>query len=151
MKVLLMCFCATLILGCATAREKRQLNDQLAHENKVQDGKSLGQSVHDVIVSSQSLDPKQKSQLTDLLSRIRLKQKELLENSFRLRSLMIKEILAQKVNPRKVKLLKKEIKKNEEQRLSSTFSAIDEISRIVEKDPDTATFLQHMMYYEPIR
>lgn len=134
------------LASCSSRKiEQAKIDDKVSKETSVTDGKSLGASVNETIQSSASLTEQQKAELEKLFNETKLKNSALMEESFKLRAVLIKELLSGDVNPKQVKLLKKDIKKNESERLKSTLSAIDKISLIVSKDPDNSKFIDHMM------
>lgn len=134
------------LASCSSRKiEQAKIDEKISNETSVTDGKSLGASVNDVIQSSATLNEKQKADLEKLFNEIKVKNSALMEESFKLRSVLIKELLSGDVNAKQVKLLKKDIKKNESERLKSTLTAIDKISIIVSKDPDNSKFIDHMM------
>lgn len=134
------------LASCSSRKiEQAKIDDKVSKETSVTDGKSLGASVNETIQSSASLTEQQKAELEKLFNETKLKNSALMEESFKLRAVLIKELLSGDVNAKQVKLLKKDIKKNESERLKSTLSAIDKISLIVSKDPDNTKFIDHMM------
>lgn len=134
------------LASCSTRKmEQAKIDAKVSKETSVTDGKSLGASVNETIQSSASLTEQQKAELEKLFNETKLKNSALMEESFKLRAVLIKELLSGDVNAKQVKLLKKDIKKNESERLKSTLSAIDKISLIVSKDPDNSKFIDHMM------
>lgn len=134
------------LASCSSRKiEQAKIDDKVSKETSVTDGKSLGASVNETIQSSTSLTEQQKAELEKLFNETKLKNSALMEESFKLRAVLIKELLSGDVNAKQVKLLKKDIKKNESERLKSTLSAIDKISLIVSKDPDNTKFIDHMM------
>lgn len=134
------------LASCSSRKiEQAKIDDKVSKETSVTDGKSLGASVNETIQSSASLTEQQKAELEKLFNETKLKNSALMEESFKLRAVLIKELLSGDVNAKQVKLLKKDIKKNESERLKSTLSAIDKISLIVSKDPDNSKFIDHMM------
>jgi hypothetical protein len=59
---------------------------------------------------------------------------------------LIKELLSGKMNPKKVAVIKKDIKKVEAARLKNTFDTAERISKIVAKNPEHASeFAEHLM------
>ncbi len=141
------------LASCSSRKiEQAKIDEKISNETSVTDGKSLGATVNEVIQSSATLNEKQKAELEKLFNETKAKNSALMEESYKLRSVLIKELLSADVNAKQVKLLKKDIKKNESVRLKSTLTAIDKISIIVSKDPDNSKFIDHMMQMDrPLR
>lgn len=153
MKLVSLILALLFLASCSSRKiEQAKIDEKISNETSVTDGKSLGASVNDVIQSSATLNEKQKADLEKLFNEIKVKNSALMEESFKLRAVLIKELLSGDVNAKQVKLLKKDIKKNESERLKSTLTAIDKISLIVSKDPDNSKFIDHMMQMDrPLR
>lgn len=152
MKTIPLLLLSILLVSCSTRKhDQLVIQDKVSKESSVSDGKTLGASVQQAIQNSKTLDEKQKTELEALFAQTKVKNKALLEESFKLRSVLIKELLAENVNAKQVKMLKKNIKKSESERLKTTLSAIDQISRIVRKDPDGEMLADHLMYMDSRR
>lgn len=146
---LLLCL---VLMSCSTTKiEQSKIDSKVANESSVTDGKTLGQSVHDTINASKTLDDKQKGELNTLFIETRETMKGLNEKSFKLKSVLVKELLSGSENRKQIKLLKKDIKKVESERLKSTFAAFDKISKIVRKDADAQVYTDHLMNMDRLR
>lgn len=135
--------------GCAS-REKAQtkIEKKITLETGVTDGRSLGRGVREMIHDLSNLDSHQKKELELILDRTAAKGQALSEKSFKLKSVLIKELLSGKVESSEVGLLKRDIRQVEKQRLKLTFETIGEISRVVEGDPDAQALLQRVFDME---
>lgn len=143
---------SVMLVSCASKQEnQKNIEAKVANEN-VTSGAELNTSLHKIISESNTLSEKQKKDLTKIVEDTRTQNQQLQEESLKLRLVLIKELISTKVNPAEVKLIKKDIKKAEAKRLKNMFAAIDQISRIVAKDPGRDDFVDHMMVIDrPIR
>lgn len=138
-----------LLVSCSSVKtEEKKVDDKLAAESTVYDGKSMGDSIREAIRTSATLDEKQKEKIESILAETKLKNKAMLEKSFKLRSVLIKELLSGQVNQKQLKLLKKQIRKTESLRLKTSLTAIDQISSIVKKDPKAEMYVNELMFYD---
>lgn len=137
-----------ILTSCATQQEKKQVEQKVANETTVVDGTTLSISVQETIAASKTLSPEQKEQLQSLFLATRTKARSLLEDSYKLRSVLIKELLASNVNPSEIKILKKNIKKVESERMKLTLSAADQITKIVGQNKEKEQFAEHLMLIE---
>lgn len=145
MKFLPLVLAPLLLVSCATKSDRMEVQEKVAKET-VQDGRSLGQDIDKVISDSTTLNEVQKNELNRVLGEVRGKNRALMQESFKLRAVLIKELLSQNFNQKQIKLIKKQIKKNESERLRNSLAAIDKISIIVRKDPEGQMILDHMFY-----
>ena len=149
MKTISLLLLTILFVSCSTRKQDQLLiQKKVSQETSVSDGKTLGESVNEAIHNSKTLDEKQKSELKALFDQTKNKNKALLEESFKLRAVLIKELLSEGATPKQVKMLKKNIKKTESERLKTTLLAIDQISKIVKNDPDGEMLADHLMYID---
>ena len=145
MKYLALVLAPLLLISCASKSDRMEVQEKVAQET-VQDGRSLGRNIDEVISTSKTLDQAQKDELRKVMNEVKGKNLSLMQESFKLRAVLIKEMLAQNFNQNQVRLIKKKIKKNESERLRNSLKAIDKISIIVRKDPEGHLILDHMFY-----
>lgn len=134
------------LTSCAT-QTKKEIAASTA-ESKVSDSKALGETIHDLIASSKTLSPAQKAELTAIVQANKQKAEQMTEQSFKIRSVLVTELLAGKVNNKKISLLKKDIKKIEAKKLKNTFDTVEKISHIVSGHPDKDKYVEHLIHLE---
>lgn len=145
MKYLALIFAPLLLISCASKSDRMEVQEKVANET-VQDGKTLSRNIDEIIRSSSTLNEGQKLELRKVMNEVREKNQALMQESFKLRAVLIKEMLSQNFKQSQIKLIKKKIKKNESERLRNSLAAIDRISIIVRKDPEGHLILDHMFY-----
>lgn len=128
------------LASCASRQQEAKIERKVVAETQVTDGKSLGKTLIDTVEASKTLTEKQKQDLMKIIGETKARSTTLSQESFKLRSVLIKELLAKNVDYLQVKMIKKDIKKNEVERLKTTFSAIDRITKIVGKDVDQEVY-----------
>ncbi len=145
MKVLLSMLLLLSFVGCSSRKAAKHEIEQKVQESTVKDSEGLGETIRSTIHGSSSLTDAQKKQLEDIFAANKKKAEELTERSYKLRSVLINELLSGKVDQRKVKLLKKDIRKVEGDKLHNTFTTVDKISDIVSSDKDGPKLLEHVI------
>jgi hypothetical protein len=153
MKTLSLILVALFVSSCATQKNKEiEVNDQVARTH-VSDTQTLGGTIHDLIANSKTLTEAQKKELVTILDANKKRAEQLTEKSFKFRGVMIEELLSGNMDTNKVKILKKNIKEVENEKLKNTFDAVEKISAIVSKHPENEQFTQHLINLDrrPIR
>lgn len=138
-----------LLVGCSSyQKDKKEVQDKVTESN-VSSSEALGGTIQELISNSTTLTEVQKKQLVDILSLNKQKADELSQESYRFRGVMIQELLSGNPSQKKIKIIKKDIKRIEDERLKNTFDTVEKISEIVSKDPDQKKFADHMLMMEP--
>ena len=79
MKTISLLLLTILFVSCSTRKQDQLLiQKKVSQETSVSDGKTLGESVHQAIQNSKTLDEKQKSELQALFDQTKNKNKALL-------------------------------------------------------------------------
>lgn len=143
--ILMMTFLS--LVGCATKKDKQEIQDKVANE-PITDSKSLGLTIKDLIQSSKTFTDAQKKQLEAIMMANKKKAEELTEESYKSRSVLIKELLTGKIDKKKVSLLKKNIKRLEDAKLKNTFDTVEKITAIVANHPEDKEFAEHLMIFD---
>lgn len=125
--------------GCASRKEKLEVTDQ-TEKSSVKDSKALKDTIEQTIQSSKHLSNEQKQLLGKIIAENKHRAEELQEESYKIRSVLIQELLAPEQNRKKISLLKKNIQVIEKNKLTNTFEAIEKISDVVSKTPDREKF-----------
>lgn len=139
MKMILSVFILVALTGCASKKEK-EVRKAVAQEKTVSDGKTLGNTIQELISSSSTLTDAQKQELTNIIAVNKSTAESLSEESFKFRAVLIKELLSGNVDKKKVSVLKKGIKNIEAKKLKNTFDTVEKISSMVSKQPDHDAF-----------
>lgn len=139
-----------LLTGCSSMKDKQDVDKKVAEET-VTDGAGLGQSFQDLLRNSKNLTDKQKEQLTVLFNDTKAQNKLLLAESFKLKTVLVKELLSEDNNASEVSILKKQIKKNEALRLKTSLNAIEQMSQIMGKSPETNMYANQILLMDHIR
>lgn len=148
MKSVVLALVLTLV-GCSSYQKDRKEVQEKVTESNVSNSEALGGTIQDLINNSTTLSEAQKKQLQDILGQNKQKAEELSQESFKFRGVLIGELLSGDPSQKKIKILKKDIKRIEDERLKNTFDTVEKISQIVSKDPDQKKFADHMLMMEP--
>lgn len=132
------------LTSCASHKLEHDLSVK-AKESNVNDGKALGQTINELINSSNTLTDQQKKDLENIMTANKQKADELTEKSFQYRSVLIKSLLSGNFNAKEVSILKKKIKTIEDQKLKNTFDTVEKITNIVAKHEQNEKFVDHLL------
>lgn len=147
--VLAMLFVVT---SCASYKEEQEKVRTKVSQENISSGQELNTTLHEVINHSKTLTDEQKEKLRKIVDDVRAQNQALQEETLRLRLVLIRELISENVSQKEVKVIKKNIVKAEDMRMKNTFRAINEITQIVKKDPDSEAYVNHMMAIDrPIR
>lgn len=149
MKAMLSLLVLLTFVSCSSTKEKKALSAE-AKESKVTDGKALGQTISELIHSSETLTPEQKKELEVIMANNKQTAESLNEQSFQYRSVLIKSLLSGKVNRKEVDILKKRIKTIEGQKLKNTFDTVEKITKLVDKHEQKEKFADHLLMIDKI-
>lgn len=111
-------------------REKR-LDAKVAQETTIESGADLHDEVTTLIQSSDGLNADQKRKLLALRDSVREKNRSFMKESLRMRSVLIKDLIASDYNAKEVSLIKRKIRKLEDKRVSIVFEAIEQANSIL--------------------
>ena len=136
------------LASCASQKAEEKDIETKVSESTVSDPQKLGESIHDLISNSKTLTQAQKDELTKTFAENKNLAAKLSEESYKFRSVLIKELLSGKMNENEVELIKNDIRKIEEQRLKNTFDTVEKITSIVSKHPEKEKFANHLIYME---
>lgn len=143
----------SLVVSCASKKATEREIDEKAAKTNVTDPQALGNTIHDLIQNSETLKPEQKTELTNIIEANRQLAMKLSEESYRYRAVLIQELLSGKVEQKRIKIIKKDIKRIEAARMKNTFDTVHKISKIVSKIPDREKFAEELIKLEarPLR
>lgn len=122
------------IQGCAHKRMEKEIDTKLQQEPQITSQESLQKEAYEAVEQDPNLTQDQKIKLLELQNNTRVKMAELKEKNIKLRSLLLKDLLAPEDTSDEVALLKRRIKKNQSEKISTLFSAIDQTNKILGKD-----------------
>lgn len=134
------------ITGCAS-KTKKEVKAKV-EQSSVTSPQKLGQSIQDAINSSEFLTADQKKELEEIIAQNKKKAEELAAESFKHRSVLIQELLTENVNHKKIRVIKKSIKKIEDDKLKNTFETIEKISKVVSRNSDREKFNSPLLYLD---
>jgi hypothetical protein len=124
--------------GCAHSQMDQQLDQKLAAEPNVATISDLRKEDAAAIRDSKSLTAEQKQKLLDLHHTTHVKSDELREQSFKLRALLIQDLIKENYNGDEVHAIKDRLEKVEKQRLNLVFAAVDQANLILGHESRTS-------------
>ncbi len=121
--------------GCSSADRKteRAVDQKIATEPVPKDGAQLSTETDNLIRSAEGLTTDQKNKLYDLRDSTSTLMRDYSQQSLQLRSILIKDLLANKSNAREIDAVKKRLRKVEEEKLNTLMSAVDKARVILGK------------------
>ncbi len=151
MKTLVSVILLTFMLAsCASKveiKKEEEVVEEKAVQSNVKDVTALRGTIQHAFEES-NLPADKKSQVRKILDENKARSIELTEKAYEYRAVLIQELLSGKINPKRVKILKADIKKIEDLRLKNTFDTVEQISAIVSDHPDKDKFTDHLINYE---
>jgi hypothetical protein len=130
--------------GCSTVAKKEVKKDVL--ESKVSDGNGLGQSIEELINNSKNLSAEDKAKLRTIINENKTQAEKLSEESYRYRSVLVKELFAESPSKKKINIIKKDIKRIESLKLKNTLTAVEKISAILNKGPEKDKYRESLIF-----
>lgn len=143
MKTVLLLALVLLFVSCSHSKHK-EVKAQV-EQSQVKDPAALTVTIDEAIESSPNLTKEQKEELHKIIAANKSTAVALNEESFKLRGVMIKELLSGNMDPKKIKILKKDIRKVENDKLKNTFATVEKISALVGKNKDRMDFSLPLM------
>lgn len=151
MKSVILVAVVLLSVSCSTKKHKAEIKQQV-EQSQVKDSATLAVTIDDAIANSKTISAEEKQKLQDLLAANKQKAMALTEESYKMRGVLIEELLSGKMSQKKVKIIKKNIKRIEGEKLKNTFDTVDQITKIVSKYDDRGVYAQPLMILDrPIR
>lgn len=140
------------LVSCSTKSDQQKLDAKTQQETSVSDAPSLGRTIVEVIQSSETLTVAQKKELEVIIDANRALADSLKAESYKLRAVLIKELLAGKANKKEVRLIEKNIRRVEKARLKNTFDTVKKITSIVSQESDKHRYEEALIFMErPMR
>ena len=147
---MLMIILLTIFLSACSSLENPKIQKKLDNIN-VSDNASLKEKIHDILTNSKTLDLNQKNEI-EMVFLERLEQsKHLLEQSYKLRALLVSELFTIPLDKKFIDALKNEIERTEQLRIKNTFSTIDKIYGILGHTTDDEDLVKEILSIGPIR
>lgn len=142
MKTILLLSSLLFLSACSSTTE-RNIQQKVGQESTIQDGPSLGINVRAAIKESRTLTNEQKKELEEVLAKVGKENQLLSEKSYKLRGILIKDLIQPQMNTKEVWQLKKDIRKTESKRVKNTLQAMSEISSILGNDPSAKWYMEN--------
>lgn len=117
--------------GCAHSAIEKRIDEKVAEETTVKSQADLAQEAEKLIQASPDLSPDQKAKLMALRNSIRTQNELLLDQSLKLRSILIKDLLASDYDRKEVDWIKKKIRSIENKRISILFDGVEQANAIL--------------------
>ena len=147
MKAILSILIIITITSCASKKEELDVQAK-AKESRIHDSKGLGDTISDLIHSSKTLSDAQKKELENIFMVNKQRADSLSEQSYKFRSVLIRELLSGKINKTDVEVIKKDIEKIETEKLRNTFDTVEKITNIVSAHPEKNKYIDHLLFIE---
>lgn len=120
--------------GCAHNALEKHIDDEVAQESAISTHTELRTEANQLIQTAPGLSTKQKALLSSLRE-VTLSQSDALwEQSLKLRSVLIKDLITTQYNEDEVELIKTRIKDLENRRLSLLFNSVEQANLIMGHD-----------------
>jgi hypothetical protein len=117
--------------ACAHTEAERRIDEKLAAESPVANRQQLSSNAGSLIASAPDLSAEQRAELIQLRDSTARKTDELRARSFKLRELLVSEVIASTYDDTEVSLVKKRLEATENERLQAIFTAVDKANAIL--------------------
>ncbi len=148
MRIFSLLIFSLVLASCASTKKEKAAVQEKVAESTVNSPQSLTLTIEDHIENSQTLTDSQRTELRQIIAENKKVAEELSAESFKNRGVLIQELLTGKSNPKRVKILEREIERIEKLRLKNTFDTVKKISKIVSGQPDLNQFAEEMTRLE---
>lgn|GEM_PF-6049788 len=132
-----------LLASCASQSTEKQLAEKAA-KSHVTTSKALGAEIDELISRSKKLTEAQKKELLSIMEKNKARAIELSEQTYKIRSVLVEELLSDKPDVKKINLLKNQIRDVEKLRLKNTFETVEKFSSIVIQHENRKEFIDHL-------
>lgn len=130
--LILMIFTASIaIMGCA--QTSKNINQEVMAET-TSNSEQLSAEAHNLIDSNPSFTPDQKQKLLALHKRTHEVLTELREETYKLRALLLEKLTTGNSDTNEVSSLRGKLEYNENQKLQTYFSALDQVNEILGRE-----------------
>lgn len=119
------------LAACANPSIEKEVNDKISQESEIKTRADLTADTKSSIENAKGVTLEQKSQLLSLRESTNQQIESNWQESLKLKSILIQDLVANEYNEREVELLKGKLQKLETKRLSIMFSAVDRASKIL--------------------
>lgn len=137
-----------ILVSCSSHKEtKREVREEAA-ASEVSSSEKLGETIHELINHSDSFTEKQKEKLHKIFDDNKKLALDLKAESYRFRSVLVKELLSGSPSKARVNALKRDLERIEKLRLKNTFDTVEAITAIVKSHPEEKDFAPHIIDFE---
>lgn len=147
MKTVLLLVVVLFFVSCSHKKHKQEIQ-QKVDQSQVKSPAALGVTIDEAIDKSPNITAEEKTKLHEIIAANKQKAEALTEESFKLRGVLVQELLSGKVDKKKIRILKKNIKKVEDAKLKNTFETVEKITNVVSKFDDKSTFQDPLMFMD---
>lgn len=152
-KVFVLLVSTLAFMGCAGSQRatlNRVLDEKLAHETTIKSRSDLSQEATSIIATAPGLTDFQRVRLRTLKEETAVQTNRLIQQSLKLRSVLVKTMLDPNADPEEVDLLKTRIKKTEQERVSLFFRTVHSVNTILGRwgsrtERENQEFYDHLM------
>lgn len=148
MRILILLALVMAFTGCAH-KQKEDIKKKVEQSN-VKDSETLSGTIDEAIEKSPDLNQEQKEELRKILADNKQKAMALTEQSYKLRGVLIQELLSGNPDYRKIRILKRDIKKVEDNKLKNTFDTVELITKKVSKQSDSQRFTEPLLNMDKV-
>jgi hypothetical protein len=123
-----------LLSGCAHSQVEQRLDQNLAKEPEIENQQALMKETKADIDTSHAITEEQRAKLTTLRRATNHEVKEITEESLKMRSLLVKELVSPSYDQDMVNLIEKKLRVLEDKRLSVIFGAVEQVNQILGRE-----------------
>lgn len=139
-------------LSCSHGSVEDRLDQKLSQDSEIKTGGDVRREATLMIENSPTLTGEQKKALTSLRANIQKELSALNDETLKLRTELIRDLIEPKLNRPEVALIKKRLSDLEAKKLASLFNGVDKANSIMGREVKrNREILDRMMYEESYR
>ena len=136
------------LMGCSTVSTNQKVDDELAKQPTVTSVDQFRTEVGAAVKPSSNLSADQKEKLAGLQRRVQTNLDRIRNDSWKLRALLVKDLVGSDYDSDKIDNIKFRIKTLEEERLTTIFGAINEANTILGRDSEVKRHVMGQMWVD---
>ena len=136
------------MVGCATPSTNHQVDEELSKQPNITSAEQYRNQLGIAAKPNSNLTSEQKTQIADLQKRTTDKLDGIRNESWKLRALLVKDLMAARYDDEKIQNIKYRIKVTEENRLATIFGAIAEANTILGHDDEVRKHFMGEMWLD---
>jgi hypothetical protein len=117
--------------ACASMDMNKQLNEKISKESSIKSRKDLDAKATGLMANAPGLSGQQRQRMNAIKAQLNSKLKDLNEESLKLRSLLLQDVIASGDRTQEVNAVKNRLRANSTARIDAIFNAVDQANDVL--------------------